>query len=138
MKKLEDRLAEAGKFRIPYSRAWNIGTRTAHILAFSVLVGGHVFGVAKEALMPWLCATLVTGAALSIIEAFPSWRWFYQGRGVLVLSKLALLAVVPYAWDYRVAVLFLVVVITSVGSHMPGRYRYFSVVHGQVLKEDGG
>jgi hypothetical protein len=107
--------------------------RTAHIATTSVLVGGHVFQVARDALLPWLYATIFTGGVLTFIEAFPRWRWFYQGRGLFVLVKLALLALIPWAWDYRAPILFVVIVIASVGSHMPGRFRYYSVIHRRVL-----
>jgi hypothetical protein len=68
-----------------------------------------------------------------ILEAYPSFRWIYEGRGVCVLVKLLLLGSIPWLWQWRVAILALVVVIASVGSHMPGRYRYYSFVHGRVL-----
>jgi len=121
------------QLRIPYVRAWNIGTRTAHIAVTSVLVGGHVVDVSKTDLVPWLVATIITGVMLIVIEAFPRWCWFYQGRGLFVVVKLMLLAAIPWTWDYRVPILFAVIVIASVGSHMPGRFRYYSVVHRRVL-----
>ncbi len=72
---------------MPYARAWNIGLRTAHIAVFGVLVGGHVFDVPKARLLPWLYATIITGAILVLIEAFPRVRWCYQGRGVLRVGE---------------------------------------------------
>ncbi len=121
------------RWRIPYTRAWNIGMRTAHIAVTSVLVGGHVFDVPKTQLMPWLQATIVTGAALILLESFPRLCWFYQGRGLFVMAKLGLLASIPWAWSYRVPILFTVIIIASVGAHMSGRFRYYSVIHRRVL-----
>ncbi len=118
---------------IPYARAWNIAARTTHLAVTSVLVGGHVFDVAKAQLLPWLYATLVTGLVLTFLEAFPKLRWFYQGRGLLVIAKLALLASIPWAWEYRALILLAVIVLASVGSHMPARFRYYSFVHRRVL-----
>ena len=51
--------------KIPYARAWNIAVRTAHIAVSSVLVGGHVFNVSRTQLVPWLYATIITGALLT-------------------------------------------------------------------------
>lgn len=133
MKPVKDGSEQNTQLRIPYARAWNIGTRTAHIAVTSVLVGGHVFNVSTTELVPWLYATIVTGVMLIVLEAFPRWCWFYQGRGLFVIAKLLLLAAIPWAWDYRVPILFAVIVIASVGSHMPGRFRYYSVVHRRVL-----
>ncbi len=125
--------APSGTLRIPYARAWNIGLRTTHIATMGVLLGGHVFNVSRDQLLPWLQATIVTGLILAVIEAFPRARWFYQGRGVFVFLKLALMCLIPWLWEYRVAILMLMVVVASVGSHMPGRFRYYSVLHRRVL-----
>jgi len=118
-------------------RVLNIALRTAHIGVTSVLFGGHVFEASKAQLLPWLYLTIATGGILAAIEAFPRWRWFYQGRGVTVIGKLLLLCLIliPHLWTYRVAILVVVIVIASVGSHMPARYRYYSFVHGRVLDD---
>jgi hypothetical protein len=117
----------------PRARAWNIAVRTAHIAATGILLGGHVFDIAEQRLRWVLYLCIVTGACLIAIEAFPSCRWFYQGRGVLVLIKMLLLCAIPFVWDHRVPILLLVLVIASVGSHMPSRCRYYSLVHRRVL-----
>jgi hypothetical protein len=106
--------------------------RTIHIGVTGILFGGHVFDVAAERLLIWLYLSIATGIGLIVIEAYPSCRWFYQGRGVAVLFKLVLLGIVPLLWDYRVAILSAVIVIASVGSHMPGRFRYYSLLHREV------
>jgi len=51
-----------------------------------------------------------------------------------VFVKLLILLAVPYAWDYRLALLLLVVVLASVGSHMPARYRHYSFLHGRTVQ----
>jgi hypothetical protein len=122
----------------PYLRAWNIAFRTAHIAATGTLLGGHVFDIAEPRLRGLLYLSIATGLALVAIEAYPSLRWVYQGRGVMVLSKLALLGTVPFLWGYRVPILLTVLVIASVGSHMPSRFRYYSFVHGRVLEHRKG
>ena len=119
--------------KVPHARAWNIALRTAHIGVTGALFGGHVFNVSVERLSIWLYLSILTGAGLVAIEAYPSLRWCYQGRGVFVLCKLLLLCLIPWCWNYRVAILALVIVIASVGSHMPARYRYYSLVHRRVL-----
>ena len=97
------------------------------------LFGGHVFGIEAERLLIWLCLSIFTGVGLVVIEAYPSCRWFYQGRGVFVLCKLLLLTTIPLLWKYRVLILSAVIIIASVGSHMPGRFRYYSLLHRKVL-----
>jgi hypothetical protein len=51
----------------------------------------------------------------------------------MVLAKLSLLCLVPFAWEYRVPILLVVLVLGSVGSHMPSRFRYYSFVHRRML-----
>ena len=119
--------------RLPYARVWNIGFRTAHIAATGILLGGHVFDIPAEQLRAMLYLSILTGAGLMIIEAYPNCRWLYQGRGVTVLLKLVLMCIIPLCWEYRVPILLVVVVIASVGSHMPARFRYYSFVHRRVL-----
>jgi hypothetical protein len=121
--------------KFPYARAWNMSVRTAHIAVTGILFGGHVFEIPAAQLLVWLYATILTGAALVFLEAYSHSRWLYQGRGVAVMAKLLLLCLIPWLWDYRVPILAVVVVIASVGSHMPARFRYYSFVHGRVVEE---
>ena len=118
---------------MPSARAWNIAFRTAHIGVTGVLLGGHVFDVSPEQLRLWLYLTIATGAGLTALEAYPKPRWLHQGRGVLVLTKLALLLAITVLWDQRVYLLAVVVILASVGSHMPARFRYYSVIYRRVL-----
>jgi hypothetical protein len=120
---------------LPGARVWNMALRTAHLAAMGVLLGGHVFDLPPERLLAWLYAAAITGAGLAAVEAYPSCSWCYEGRGVTTLAKLLLLLLVPWLWRYRVALLAVVVVLGSVGSHMPYRYRHFSLLHGRVVAE---
>ena len=115
-------------------RVWNIALRTIHIGVAGALFGGHVFDTAEGRLLPWLYATIVTGGCLILVEGYPHLYWCYQIRGLLVLAELLLLCLIPWFWDDRVAILAVVIVIACVGSHMPGKYRYYSVVHRRVLE----
>lgn len=114
-------------------RALNIALRTAHIGAMGILVGGHAFDVTPERLRVSLWLTIGTGVALAAIEAGPRLSWLHQGSGLMTMGKLALLSAVPLAWDYRLPILLAVIVVASVGSHMPARYRHYSVVYRRVI-----
>jgi hypothetical protein len=110
------------------SRAWNIAFRTAHIAVTGALFGGHVFAIAAKRLLPCLYLTILTGIALLIVELYPEWRRLFEVRTVMIAAKLLLLCLIPWLWSYRVPILILVIVIASVGSHMPRRYRYYSIL----------
>ena len=119
---------------LPHARTWNIAFRTAHIGVTGILFGGHVFDINAEQLLIWLYLSILTGAILVVIEAYPSCRWCYQGRGAFVFCKLILLSLIPWLWNYRVAILVVVIMVASVGSHMPRRFRYYSLVHRKILE----
>jgi hypothetical protein len=120
---------------ITLGRALNIAWRTAHIGFASVLVGGHVFDVEREQLHWWLYLTIASGAVLIVLEAHPRWRWLHEGRGLLTILKLLLLCLVPWLWTYRSWLLAGVIVLASVGSHMPARFRYHSFWYGGMPDE---
>jgi len=117
------------------TRALNIAFRTAHIAAMGTLLGGHAFDVSPERLHLSLWLTIGTGLALAASE-IGGFRllWFHQGRGVMTLTKLALICVVPFAWNYRLPILLAVVAIASVGSHMTARFRYYSVLRREIIR----
>ena len=121
--------------RLPHARAWNVGARTVHLAATGVLLGGHFFGVEADALQRWLYAAIASGAAMFAIELYTSFDWLAEVGGLAVLVKLALLCAIPFAWSARVPILFAVVARAGVGSHMPGKYRHYSLRHGRVMKE---
>ena len=119
------------------ARACNIALRTAHIGATGVLLGGHFFGVAAGRLLPLLYMAILTGAALGIAEVYPNWSGVFEVRSLVIAAKLLLLCLVPLLWNYRVAILFVVLMVASAGSHMPRRIRHYSVVEQQNVKAMG-
>jgi len=120
------------------TRYWNIAIRTLHIAAMGVLLGGHAFDVEPARLIPALWITVVSGVVLIALETGVSFVWFHQGRGLITIAKLILIAAVPFAWDYRFPILLVVVVLASVGSHAPARFRYYSILYREVLASHGG
>jgi len=121
--------------RLPYGRAWNVGARTIHLAATGTLLGGHVFGVPPDALLPWLWVAIASGAVMLAVELYTSFDWLTQIGGLAVVLKLALLCAIPFAWSARVPILFAVVAVAGVGSHMSGKYRHYSLLYGRSIKE---
>jgi len=121
--------------RIPHDRWINIAVRTAHLMTSSILLGGHVFAVSADRLILSLYLTIASGVGLVLLELYTSCRWIYLGKGALVILKLALLIAAGVWWEERVVFLLLVVLIGSVGSHMPARFRYYSLIHGRVISD---
>lgn len=119
---------------LPRARAWSIAFRTIHLAAFGLLLGGTAFAVGPDTLWPYWWLTVLSGLGLIGIEiGTVGLYWLCLGKGVMVLVKLGLLLAIPVFWDMRIVLLLLVVVIASVGSHMPARYRHYSVLHRRVI-----
>jgi hypothetical protein len=121
--------------RLPHARAWNVGARTIHLAATGLLLGGHFFGVDADTLLPWLYVAIASGAVMFAVELYSSLDWLTEVGGLAVVLKLALLCAIPFAWSARVPLLFAVVAVAGIGSHMPGKYRHYSVQHRRVMKE---
>jgi hypothetical protein len=119
---------------LPKARAWSIGFRTIHLTAFGLLLGGYAFAVDPDKLLPYLWVTILSGLGLIAIEmGTMGLYWLFLGKGIMVLVKLVLMLAIPVFWEARIILLLLVVVIASVGSHMPSRYRHYSVLHRRVI-----
>jgi hypothetical protein len=114
---------------VPYGRVCKIALRTAHLMAAGMLLGGHAFNAPANELRLWLYLAIASGAGLILLEAFPSLHFVFEGWGVLLLVKLVLLVVIPFAWSARVPILLAVVALASVGSHMPARFRHYSLLY---------
>jgi hypothetical protein len=115
------------------SRGLNIALRTAHIGVTGALFGGHVFAISAERLLPFLYLAILTGIVLLIVEIYPTWRRMFEVRTAMIAAKTLLLCLIPWLWTYRVAMLIAVIIIASIGSHMPRRYRYYSILDRRLV-----
>lgn len=84
-----------------------------------------------------LYATVASGVGLILLEVYRSFDWVYQGMGVLVTAKTLVTVAAGIWWEHRVPLLVVVVILGSLGSHMPSRYRHYSLLHGRVLPDHG-
>lgn len=119
---------------LPASRPLRTSLRTLHLIAFGALYGGHVFAVSPERLIPALAATLASGGALAALEMYRTPVWPVQVRGVATFVKVLLVAAVGVWWNAGVWLLTAAIAIGAVVSHMPGKYRYYSLLHGRVAE----
>jgi hypothetical protein len=102
-----------------------------------MLLGGHFFGIAAGRLLPLLYMAILTGAALGIAEVYPNWRSVFEVRSLVIASKVLVLCLVPLLWNYRLAILMVVLAMASAGSHMPRRFRHYSVLERENVKAMG-
>ena len=121
------------KRRSGTSKALDVALRYCHIGATSVLLGGMVLAVPFLRLAQWHTLAIASGVALMVAGVCQSRHWPYQGRGMMALVHVGLLAILHYRHDLTVPVLATALVFGVVGSNMPGHLRHWSVLHGQRM-----
>ncbi|MEN8185202.1 MAG: hypothetical protein ABFS46_21985 [Myxococcota bacterium] len=119
--------------RVPGVRTWRTLLRTAHLISFGALYGGHVYGIPEARLEGALMATVATGGTLMAFEIYRAPIWLVQVRGAATAGKIALLVLAQGIPQLAVPLLTLVIAIGALSSHMPGRWRYHSLRHGRVV-----
>ncbi|MCC7133859.1 MAG: hypothetical protein IT352_14460 [Gemmatimonadales bacterium] len=117
-----------------WDRGASIALRTMHLVAISMVLGGYYWGVDPVRLRPALALAAVSGLGLAGLEMYKTMHWLALGKGLFVLAKLGLLAALPLAGVAAVPLLLVVVVLASVGAHMPSRYRHYSILLGRPLR----
>lgn len=116
-----------------YRRPVRIALRTAHILVTGIFLGGHFFGIAADLLEPWLWFSITTGLLLFATDLHASFTTLFEVHGLIVILKILLLIALPLFWQYRIELLITILVIGSISSHMPGRYRHRLVLYSDRL-----
>ena len=111
-----------------------ISLRTAHLITMALLVGGVAGGAAPLELVFAFWGTVATGMAYVALELFNTGVWLFQLKGLAVMVKALLLAAAAAAPDSALAWLIAAIVIGGISSHMPGRFRYYSLWHGRQIK----
>jgi hypothetical protein len=110
-------------------RVYKLLARTVHLIAIAGLVGGHMFGAPLAPLRLLLYLSIITGVAMCGLEAYPNRHFFYEGWALLLWLKLVVLTLVTVFWNARRPILIVVLVIASVGSHMPRALRHWRPFH---------
>ncbi|PWV64471.1 hypothetical protein [Plasticicumulans acidivorans] len=135
MRWLPDWLVPSRARSLPGQRWLNIALRTLHLCGIAGIGGGFLYAADAELWRGWLWLTLLSGLGLVALSVWSEGVWLLQVRGQAVMLKLLLLAAVD-VWPQATPWLFLlVIVISSVVAHAPGRVRYYSVWHGRRIDQ---
>jgi hypothetical protein len=67
-------------------------------------------------------------------EAYPTLGFLFEGWGLMLLAKLGLLCALGLVSRARLPILLAVVALAAIGSHMPRRWRHFSILHRKVMR----
>jgi len=118
----------------PGQRWVRISLRSAHLLSMALLLGGVAQGVPMNQLPEAFLATLLTGALFAVLEVYNTIVWIYQLKGWVVIVKFFLMGAAFHSAEGAVWFLGAAVILGGISSHMPGNLRYYSLIHGRVLK----
>ncbi len=99
--------------------------RSLHLVALAGLAGGVFWGAEASELAPWWTATAFSGAALAATFSTGGLGWIVELRGLSLILKLGLLALIFPFPDAAPAIFVSVILLAGITSHMPGRYRYW-------------
>jgi hypothetical protein len=100
----------------------------------ALVVGALPFGGSFETLRAPILITLASGLLLFAIDLARDAAILSHGSGVAVLLKLSLLGVGVLQPAHRLPWYLAATLVASVGSHMPGSWRHFSVATGKVMR----
>ena len=131
---LRELLFPAEPRAFPGRRGVKMVLRGAHVLCAGVLTGAFVLSADEPARQAWLWATLGSGGAILLLDLHESGAFLLQFRGVVVMAKIALLALLPHLAPFEAWVLGGVVVATVVSSHAPAKLRYRVLLGGSGVR----
>lgn len=122
---------------LPGGRWLRIVLRTLHLIGIAGVGAAYLYDVDEALWQPYLLLTIFSGLALLLSEVWSHGIWLIQLRGLSILVKCAVLGVgllLPHSASPLV--LILVVAISGVIAHAPGRVRYYSLWHRCVYTYD--
>ncbi|TCK05626.1 hypothetical protein [Marinobacterium mangrovicola] len=119
---------------IPGKRYISLTLRGLHLVGVAGVAGLFLFQLPFEQWRIYGLMALASGVLMMAMEIWGDGVWLFQLRGQAVLLKLVLL-VLALIWPASAAINFIIIVLLSAFfSHAPGKIRYYSIWHGEVVK----
>ncbi len=112
----------------------NIGLRTLHLVGLAGLGAGFLYAAADHSWQLYYQITLYSGLGLMLIAIWNHGVWLLQLRGQAILFKLLLLLLIPLFPGWEKTIFLLIILISGVISHAPGKVRYYSLWHRRHLE----
>ncbi len=106
-------------------RWFRILCRTIHIATLAVVVGGVMFGATGEQLGIWTGGVVLTGMILMTTDLLGTDPYLRLVHGMAMVVKLVMLGLAVWLVGLRLPLLFAVIVLSGVVSHMSGKYRHY-------------
>jgi len=103
--------------------------RSAHLVGVAGLGGAFLYVAPREAWMPFLVITLVSGLLMTALELWSSRYWLVELRGLAIGLKIGILGLAMTTQRFEATAFVAAVVISAVFAHAPAAVRYYSVWH---------
>ena len=120
---------------LPGHRWINITLRSLHLIGIAGLGAGYLYPVAGDSWVGYLCLALISGVILILLSIWSNGIWLLQLRGQAILFKLLLLVAAGVWPEVKAELFVIVIIISSVVSHAPGDFRYYSLWHRRRLEQ---
>jgi hypothetical protein len=118
-------------------KRWSkISLRTLHLLAVAGVGGGILFALEKDLWINYWWLALIAGVLMMVMDIAANSVWIVQVRGVVIIFKLILLALLGRYPGWDSFLLAVIIIISAVISHAPGKLRYYSLYHRRVINSD--
>ncbi len=122
--------------QIDLKRWSKISLRTLHLLSVAGVGGGILFGLEKDLWLNYWWLALASGALMMLMDCISNPVWLVQIRGISIILKLIFLTLIGFHPDWDQFLLIVIIVISAVISHAPGKLRYYSLYHHRVISSD--
>jgi hypothetical protein len=103
------------------------------LLAVAGVGGGILFALEKDLWINYWWLALVSGVLMMAMDIAANPVWMVQVRGVVIIVKLILLALMVSYPAWGSLLLLVIIIISAVVSHAPGTLRYYSLYHRRVI-----
>ena len=110
----------------------NIILRTIHLIGVAGVGGGFLYSSQQENWMPYLGLAVTSGIMMMCLSIWSNGMWLLQLRGVAMIVKLLLLALSLIS-GVEASVIIVVIAISGIIAHAPGKVRYYKVFRGPVF-----
>ena len=118
-------------------KRWSkISLRTLHLLAVAGVGGGILFALEKDLWINYWWLALVSGVLMTVMDIAANPVWIVQVRGVVIIIKIILLALMVSYPAWGSFLLLVIIIISAVISHAPGKLRYYSFYHRRVISSE--
>ena len=122
--------------KVTLKRWTKISLRTLHLLAVAGVGGGILFGLEKDLWLSYWWLAIASGGLMMLMDIISNPVWMVQIRGLVIFLKLILLIFLGSYPHWDSLLLAIIIIISAVISHAPGKLRYYSLYHRKVITSD--